>query len=60
MNFVKAKIELSKIKPGQKRGFYIDDGDPIKNVPESIKKEGHKIVSIDRNYEGYNLLVVEK
>lgn len=60
INFVKVKIELSKIKSGEKRGFYLDDGDPIKNVPESVRKEGHKIISIDTNYEGYNLLVVEK
>lgn len=60
INFVKVKIELSKINSGQKRGFYLDNGDPINNVPQSVEKEGHKIVSIDTNYEGYNLLVVEK
>lgn len=60
MNFVKVKIQLSKIKSGEKRGFYLDDGDPIKNVPLSVSNEGHKVISIDNNYEGYNLLVVEK
>jgi len=60
INFVKVKIQLSKIKSGEKRGFYLDDGDPIKNVPLSVEKEGNKIISIDNNYEGYNLLVVEK
>lgn len=60
INFVKVKIELSKINSGEKRGFYLDDGDPISNVPESVEKEGHKIISIDRSYNGYNLLVVEK
>lgn len=60
INFVKVKIELSKIKSGETRGFYLDDGEPISNVPQSVKKEGHKIISIDTNYDGYNLLVVEK
>lgn len=60
MNFVKVKIQLSKIKSGEKRGFYLDDGDPIKNVPLSVSKEGNKIILIDNNFEGYNLLVVEK
>lgn len=60
INFVKVKIELSKINSGDKRGFYLDDGDPISNVPKSVETEGHKIVSIDSDYEGYNLLVVEK
>lgn len=60
INFVKVKVELSKIKSGEKKGFYLDDGAPIDNVPKSVEKEGHKIVDIDTNYDGYNLLVVEK
>lgn len=60
INFVKVKVELSKINSGQKRGFYLDNGDPIKNVPQSVEKEGHTIVLIDKSYDGYNLLVVEK
>lgn len=60
INFVKVKVELSKIKSGEKRGFYLDDGAPIDNVPKSVEKEGHRIVDIDTNYDGYNLLVVEK
>lgn len=60
INFVKVKVELSKIKSGEKRGFYLDDGAPIDNVPKSVEKEGHRIVNIDTNYDGYNLLIVEK
>ncbi|WP_010233318.1 sulfurtransferase TusA family protein [Clostridium arbusti] len=60
INFVKVKVELAKIKSGDKKGFYLDDGAPIDNVPKSVEKEGHRIVDIDTNYEGYNLLVVEK
>ena len=60
INFVKVKIELSKIKSGEQRGFYLDDGAPIQNVPKSVEGEGHKVVSIDTSFSGYNLLVVQK
>ncbi|CAB1240184.1 Sulfite reductase [Clostridiaceae bacterium BL-3] len=60
INFVKVKIELSKVKSGQKLGFYLDDGDPINNVPQSVKNEGHKVIFKDTNYDGYNLLVIQK
>ncbi len=60
MNFVKAKIELTKIKSNETIGFKLDDGEPIKNVPQSIRSEGHKIVKIDNSFSGYNLLVVNK
>lgn len=60
INFVKVKVQLAKIKSGEKIGFYLDDGDPINNVPQSIKNEGNKVISTDTDYDGYNLLIVEK
>ncbi|MTI56854.1 sulfurtransferase TusA family protein [Geosporobacter ferrireducens] len=60
MNFVKAKIEISKIQSKETIGFYLDDGHPIKNVPNSLEAEGHEIVEINENFERYNLLVVKK
>lgn len=60
INFVKVKIELSNIKSGDKIGFYLDDGDPITNVPRSVEKEGNKIISINNKFDGYNLIIVEK
>ena len=60
INFVKVKVELAKIHSGQKRGFYLDNGEPITNVPKSVEKEGHTIVSIETSDKGYSLLVVEK
>lgn len=60
INFVKAKVALSQIKSGDEIGFYLDDGEPINNVPKSIEKEGHEILKLDSNFDGYNLLVVKK
>ncbi|MFZ5969187.1 MAG: sulfurtransferase TusA family protein [Bacillota bacterium] len=60
INFVKAKVALSKISSGNHMGFYLDDGEPIKNVPASLEAEGHEILTIDTNYDGFNLLVVKK
>lgn len=60
MNFVKAKVALAKIAVGEEVGFYLDDNAPINNVPKSIEEEGHQIVKIDREYAGYNLLVIRK
>jgi sulfite reductase (ferredoxin) len=60
INFVKVKIELSKIQSGQSLGFYLDDGEPIQNVPKSVEAEGHTIVKIEQQADGYHLLVVQK
>ncbi|WP_083258522.1 sulfurtransferase TusA family protein [Cellulosilyticum sp. I15G10I2] len=60
INFVKAKIEMAKIASRENLGFYLDDGEPIANVPKSLEAEGHDIIKIDDKYDGYNLLIVRK
>lgn len=60
INFVKCKIEIQKIAIGESLKIYLDDGEPISNVSRSIEIEGHQIVSIDENYDGYNLLTIIK
>ena len=37
----------------------LDDGEPIENVPASIKSEGHKILS-QKNTDNYWSVIVEK
>jgi len=46
MNFVKTKIELSTLKSGELLEIWLDDGQPIQNVPGSVRKEGHEIKSV--------------
>ena len=48
---------------GTRRGytvrFLLDDGEPVKNVPRSLKAEGHKLLSL-QEADGYYLLTLEK
>jgi len=48
-NFVKAKLELEDV----------DDGEPVKNVPRSLKAEGHKLLGLTET-DGYYVLTLEK
>ncbi|MDE6979094.1 MAG: sulfurtransferase TusA family protein, partial [Helicobacter sp.] len=48
MNFVKTKMELSKLQSGELLEILLDDGAPIENVPASLKGEGHKILATTR------------
>jgi tRNA 2-thiouridine synthesizing protein A len=58
-NFVKAKLALEMIETGESVEFLLDDGEPIKNVPRSLKAEGHKLLSLQEE-AGYYRLVLEK
>lgn len=59
LNFVKAKVELSKLKSGEVLEIWLDEGAPIENVPGSIKAEGHTILS-QREIGSYWSVVIQK
>ncbi|GHU99998.1 hypothetical protein FACS1894159_04940 [Bacteroidia bacterium] len=44
MNFVQAKIVLSQMKSDEVLEILLDDGQPIANVPNSIRNEGHQVI----------------
>ncbi|GBU20678.1 hypothetical protein R80B4_00557 [Fibrobacteres bacterium R8-0-B4] len=58
MTFVKAKVALEELDDGQILSIRLNDGEPIQNVPRSIKGEGHKVLKLTDNGDGtYNLIV---
>ncbi|MBA7611007.1 hypothetical protein ES703_18223 [subsurface metagenome] len=46
LNFVKAKIKLEKIDAGEILEVLLDDGEPIKNVPESFTHQGQEVIEL--------------
>jgi sulfite reductase (ferredoxin) len=60
MNFVKTKIELSTLNSGDLLEILLDDGEPIENVPGSIRSEGHDIVKQDRVDNHWSVLIQKK
>lgn len=44
MNFVKTKLRLELMQSGEVLQITLDKGEPLKNVPRSIKAEGHRIL----------------
>ena len=58
VTFVKAKVALSELEEGQILAIRLKDGEPVQNVPRSVKEEGHKILKLADNGDGtYNLIV---
>jgi len=60
MNFVKTKIALAPMSSGETLEVWLDDGEPIINVPESVRLEGHDILSQDQTDDGYWSVVIQK
>jgi len=58
ITFVKAKVALDELEEGQILSLHLNDGEPVQNVPRSIKDEGHQILKLIHNEDGtYNLIV---
>ena len=60
VTFVKAKVALEELDEGQVLSIRMNDGEPVQNVPRSIKEEGHQILKLDDNEDGTYTLYVKK
>ncbi len=58
--FVKAKVALEELDDGQILAVRMNDGEPVQNVPRSIKEEGHQILNLTANEDGTYTLIVRK
>ncbi len=56
-NFVKAKLKLEMMEEGQVLELVLDSGEPIANVPKSIKEEGHKIVEVNKEDDHFRIKI---
>jgi len=56
-NFVKTKLKLENMNPGEILEVVLDSGEPIANVPKSVKEEGHKIVKVTKEDGSFRILI---
>ncbi len=60
VTFVKAKVALEELDEGQVLSIRMNDGEPVQNVPRSIKEEGHQILKLTDNGDDTFTLIVRK
>ena len=49
LTFVKAKVAIEELEDGEVLAVRMNDGEPVQNVPRSMKEEGHKILKLEDN-----------
>lgn len=60
LTFVKAKVSLDELEDGEVLAVRMNDGEPVQNVPRSMKEEGHQILKLEDNQDGTFTLYVKK
>ncbi|MGI0480151.1 sulfurtransferase TusA family protein [Geminocystis sp. CENA526] len=58
INFVRSKLQLEKMPSGEWLEIWLDGGEPIEQVPNSLSLEGYRLGSIE-DLGGYFSLSVE-
>ena len=57
INFVRTKLRLEQMSPGSLLEVWLDPGEPIEQVPDSLTMEGYQLEAINQ-MEGYFALLV--
>ena len=65
MTFVRTKLLIERMKPGQTVEVRLQSGEPLVNVPRSVREMGHAVVSLEPleaspGEDGVHLLVIRK
>jgi len=60
MDFVKTKLKLEGMQNGQNLEVILDDDEPMRNVPRSVKEEGHKIIKVEKQGDNSFILLIKK
>lgn len=60
VTFVKAKVAIEELEPGQILSIHMNEGEPVENVPRSLKEEGHQVLKLIKREDGTFDLLVRK
>lgn len=57
INFIRTKLRLEQMSPGSILEVWLDPGEPIEQVPDSLKMEGYLLEALDERQDFFSLLV---
>ncbi len=60
MTFVKTKIELSRLQPGDLLEVLLTEGEPLENVPRSATEQGFRVLEIIHVKDDIHKITIEK
>jgi len=62
MTFVKTKLQIERMAGGEVIEVRLNAGEPLENVPRSVREEGHAVVNLEPEDEpnGVHRLLIRK
>ena len=60
MTFVRTRLALDRLAPGQRLLVLLSGEEPKRNVPRSTREHGHKVLSEETGPDGITRLLIER
>jgi TusA-related sulfurtransferase len=57
INFVRTKLRLEKMAPGTLLEVWLDPGEPMEQVPDSLRMEGYSIEQVEEHTDFFALKI---
>ena len=56
-NYVKTKVKLETMEVGEILSVIVDDGEPVRNVPRSVREDGQSVMKQEKLEKGFRILI---
>ena len=60
MTFVKTKLRLEKLAPGDELEVLLSEGEPLENIPKSAKEQGFMVLEVTHLEGKTHRVVIQK
>ena len=60
MTFVRTKLLMERMEPGEVAEILLSGGDPLENVPRSVLERGYEIISLEPENDNLYKLIIKK
>jgi TusA-related sulfurtransferase len=60
MTFVRTRLALDRLSPGQTLLVHLRGDEPLSNVPRTAREQGHEVLSIETDSNGVSRLLLRR
>ena len=60
MTFVRTRLALDRMTPGQVLRVRLRGADPLRNVPRTAAEQGHQVLSLETGADGVSVLLLRR
>lgn len=60
MTFVRTRLALDRMSPGQTLLVHLKGDEPLRNVPRTAVEQGHTVLSVDTDQNGVTHLLLRR